>query len=117
MKSLKSMMKSRIFRNADDFRLAIYKKTYAQNSMWYDRVILFNELLIVDTNTLFWTINRVIDNSLTRVWIKSGRDKISARGPHIMPNVNHTDEKSKDQRRDKQIELDSTKRRNVHKNE
>jgi hypothetical protein len=34
-------------------------------------------------------------------WIKSGRDKISARGPQIGPYVHHPD---------KQIELDSTKR-------
>jgi hypothetical protein len=26
-------------------------------------------------------------------WFKSGRDKISARGPQIGPNVHHTDEK------------------------
>jgi hypothetical protein len=31
-------------------------------------------------------------------WIKSGRDKISACGPHIGPNVHHTDEKLKDQK-------------------
>jgi hypothetical protein len=31
-------------------------------------------------------------------WIKSGRDKISARGPQIGPNVHHTDEKLKDQK-------------------
>jgi hypothetical protein len=52
-------------------------------------------------------------------WIKSGRDNISTRGPQIGPNVHHTDEKLKDLKRqiDKQIELNSTKRRNVHKNE
>jgi hypothetical protein len=31
-------------RNADDFRLPAYKKTYTQNSMWYDGLKLFNEL-------------------------------------------------------------------------
>jgi hypothetical protein len=31
-------------------------------------------------------------------WIKSGRDKISARGSQIVPNVQHTDEKLKDQK-------------------
>jgi hypothetical protein len=34
-------------------------------------------------------------------WIKTGRDKIYARGPQSGPNVHHTDEKLKDQRRDK----------------
>jgi hypothetical protein len=29
-------------------------------------------------------------------WIKSGRDKISACGPQIEPNVHHTNEKLKD---------------------
>jgi hypothetical protein len=29
-------------------------------------------------------------------WIKRGRDKISACGPQIGPNVHHTDEKLKD---------------------
>jgi hypothetical protein len=53
-------------------------------------------------------------------WIKSGRDKISARGPQIGPSVQHTDEKLKDRKKrqiDKQIELDRTKRRSFHKNE
>jgi hypothetical protein len=31
-------------------------------------------------------------------WIKSGRDKISARGPQIGPNVHNTDEKLRDQK-------------------
>jgi hypothetical protein len=30
-------------------------------------------------------------------WIKSGRDKLSARRPQIRPNVHHTDQKLKDQ--------------------
>jgi hypothetical protein len=29
-------------------------------------------------------------------WIKSGRDKISSRGPKIGPNVHHTDKELKD---------------------
>jgi hypothetical protein len=29
------------------------------------------------------------------IWIKSGQDKISARGPKIGPKVHHTDEKLK----------------------
>jgi hypothetical protein len=33
-----------ILRNKDDFRLPTYKKTYTQNSMWYDGLKLFNEL-------------------------------------------------------------------------
>jgi hypothetical protein len=33
-----------ILRNKDDFRLPTYKKTYTQNSMWYDGFELFNEL-------------------------------------------------------------------------
>jgi exonuclease III len=35
---------TRNLRNADDFRLPAYKKTYTQNSMWYDGLKLFNEL-------------------------------------------------------------------------
>jgi hypothetical protein len=35
---------TRILRNNDDFRLPTYKKTYTQNSMWYDGLKLFNEL-------------------------------------------------------------------------
>jgi hypothetical protein len=35
---------TRILRNKDDFRLPTYKKTYTQNSMWYDGLKLFNEL-------------------------------------------------------------------------
>jgi hypothetical protein len=35
---------TQILRIADAFRLPIYKKTYTQNSMWYDGLILFNEL-------------------------------------------------------------------------
>jgi hypothetical protein len=31
-------------RNADDFRLPIYKKTYIQHSMWYDGPNIFNKL-------------------------------------------------------------------------
>jgi hypothetical protein len=39
-------------------------------------------------------------------WIKSGRDKVSARGSQIGPNMHHKDEKLKDQKEkpDKQIE-------------
>jgi hypothetical protein len=35
---------TRILRNRDDFRLPTNKKTYTQNSMWYDGLKLFNEL-------------------------------------------------------------------------
>jgi hypothetical protein len=35
---------TRNLRNADDFRLPAYQKTYTQNSMWYDGLKLFNEL-------------------------------------------------------------------------
>jgi hypothetical protein len=49
-------------------------------------------------------------------WIKSGRDKISARGPQIGPYVHHPDERLKKRQTDKQIELDSTKREKVFKN-
>jgi hypothetical protein len=31
-------------------------------------------------------------------WFKSGRDKISAHGPQIGPNVHHTHEKLKDKK-------------------
>jgi hypothetical protein len=35
---------TRILRNKDDYRLPTYKKTYKQNSMWYDGLKLFNEI-------------------------------------------------------------------------
>jgi hypothetical protein len=35
---------TRNLRNADNFRLPAYIKTYTQNSMWYDGLKLFNEL-------------------------------------------------------------------------
>jgi hypothetical protein len=48
--------------------------------------------------------------------LKVGEIKFSARGPQIGPHVHHTDEKLKDQK-ETNIQTDSTKRRNVHKNE
>jgi hypothetical protein len=36
---------TRTLRNTDDFRLPTYTKTYTQNSMWYDGLKLFNELM------------------------------------------------------------------------
>jgi hypothetical protein len=50
-------------------------------------------------------------------WIKSGRDKILARGPQIGPNVHHTDEKLKDQKdTNRQIVGITQYKRNVLKN-
>jgi hypothetical protein len=45
--------------------------------------------------------------------LKVGEIEISALGPH----VHHAEQKLKKRQIDKKIELDRTKRRNVHKNE
>jgi hypothetical protein len=43
----------------------------------------------------FKMASKLISHREHRGWIKSGRDKISARGPQMGPNLHHTDEKLK----------------------
>jgi hypothetical protein len=61
------------------------KKIQIQNGGFFKMVEILSSVILINGNFKMADLCR-----------KSGRDKISARGPHIGPKVHHTDEKLKD---------------------